>query len=103
VESRTSPLLFIKEESMAPTGRITFTAVSDFMDIGVNEKFNPKQKYYMVYGHGCKNKSDLITDKNKLKKLVSDYGGDDDWTGEIIGYELKPILRVKKTVKVEKV
>lgn len=65
--------------------------------------FTPNKKMYMVYGSDCKNKSELLFTEKDLKEKIKFYGNDDSWTGHVVGYELKPIYRAKKNIKVEKI
>jgi hypothetical protein len=80
----------------------TFTSANSEMTFLGTLEFNVKTKKYMVYGVGCKNKSNLVESEKDLKKMIKECGEDDNWTGEIIGYELKPLYRVKKKVVIEK-
>jgi len=68
-----------------------------------SDEFNKKQKLYMAYGYGCKNKSEIYVDKKAFQVELEKLGKDKDWTGDIVGFELKPIFKVKKEVKVVKV
>ena len=57
---------------------------------------------YMIYGTGCDNKaySDTYKDAIDAAEILTE---NDDWTGDILIYECKPIAKVEKSVKVKRI
>lgn len=58
---------------------------------------------YMVYGEGCKNKSELLDSRGDCEKLAVELKNNSSWTGTIKGYKLIPIFKVETKTTIKKI
>jgi hypothetical protein len=66
-----------------------------------NEMRELKKSKFMVYGTGCDNKSRLFESKKEATEYAKEVVYDNDWTGNIIIYELKPLNIAEKSIKLK--
>jgi hypothetical protein len=66
-----------------------------------NLKISPIK--YMVYGEGCRNKSELLDSRGVAEKTALELKQNPGWTGTIKGYKLIPIFEVETKTTIKKI
>lgn len=69
----------------------------ELVKAGKKEKEEPEDlTRFMVYGTGCRNKSELVETEQELKEEVKRLANNEDWSGRTIGYKLTPLFEAEK-------